>query len=217
MKNMEKHKALANEQYGGRNGHSAIDVVLLKEFTLGILHLKRYKSTVIDCDAKACYHRILAVLVALVYFKAGLALSVCTLFARALKQMKFYMVTAFGVSEQYNQHSNETPSYGIGQGATDGPPGWTGVSDIIIKSHNSKAHRSILEYPAKTIKVKRSADMFIDNASLTVNDSNPQICPRRLSWRKHRMISLVGTNFYGSREVCWSSLKQSTICLYGSL
>jgi hypothetical protein len=31
MKNLEKHKKLANEQYGGRTGRSAIDVVLLKE------------------------------------------------------------------------------------------------------------------------------------------------------------------------------------------
>jgi hypothetical protein len=175
MKNLEKHKALANEQYGGQNGRSAIDVVLLKEFTLGILHLKRCNGAIIDCDAKACYNRILAVLVALVYFKAGLALSVCTLFAQALKQMKFYMVTAFGVSEKYNQHSEETPSYGIGQGATDGPPGWTGISDIIIKSHNTKAHGSILEDPTKTIKVKRSVDMLVDDASLTVNDNDPQM------------------------------------------
>jgi hypothetical protein len=40
MKNMEKHKTMANEQYGGRNGRCAMDVVLLKEFTLGILHLR---------------------------------------------------------------------------------------------------------------------------------------------------------------------------------
>ena len=108
------------------------------------------------------------------------------------------MVTAFGVSEKYNQHSDETPSYGIGQGAKDGPPGWTGVSDIIIKSHNTKAHRSILEYPVKTIKVKRSADMFVNDASLTVNDSNPQMSAETImektqndisSWNKFLWIS----------------------------
>jgi hypothetical protein len=64
-------------------------------------------------------------------------------------------VTAFGVSEEYNQHSKETPSYGMGQGAKDGPPGWTGVSDIINKSPNTKAHGSTLEDPARTTKVKQ--------------------------------------------------------------
>eukprot|EP00978_Attheya_sp_CCMP212_P008856 scaffold20822_cov52-Attheya_sp.AAC.2 len=59
MKNMEKHKKIVNEQYGGRSGRCAMDVVLLKEFTIGIFHLKRCNAAIIDCDAKACYDRIL--------------------------------------------------------------------------------------------------------------------------------------------------------------
>eukprot|EP00978_Attheya_sp_CCMP212_P034030 scaffold140589_cov66-Attheya_sp.AAC.1 len=84
MKNMEKHKKHATEQYGGRNGRCAIDVVLLKEMTIGILHLSRCNGAIIDCDAKACYDRILPALIALVYFQAGLALHICSLFARTL-------------------------------------------------------------------------------------------------------------------------------------
>ncbi len=108
------------------------------------------------------------------------------------------MVTAFGVSEDYNQHSEETPSYGIGQGATDGPPGWTGISNIIIKSHNTKAHGSTLEDPARNIQAKRSADMFVDDASLTVNDRDPRTSAETimektqneiLSWNKILLIS----------------------------
>jgi hypothetical protein len=175
MKNMEKHNKMANEQYGGRSGRCAIDVVLLKEFTIGIFHLKRCNAAIIDCDAKACYDRILPALIALVYFQAGLALHICTLFARTLKMMKYYMVTAFGVSDECNQHSEEDPSYGIGQGATDGPPGWSGLSNIIIKSHNKKAHGSILTDPTKIIKVKRSVDMFVDDSSLIVNGANPTL------------------------------------------
>eukprot|EP00978_Attheya_sp_CCMP212_P014098 scaffold35789_cov28-Attheya_sp.AAC.1 len=152
MKNMEKHKKHATEQYGGRNGRCAIDVVLLKEMTIGILHLSRCNGAIIDCDAKACYDRILLALIALVYFQAGLALHICSLFARTLKMMKFYMITAFGVSKEYNQHSGEEPSYGCGQGAIDGPPCWTLISNVIIKSHNKKAHGSILADPIKTIK-----------------------------------------------------------------
>eukprot|EP00978_Attheya_sp_CCMP212_P000944 scaffold1999_cov36-Attheya_sp.AAC.3 len=84
--------------------------------------------------------------------------------------MTFYMVTALGVSTEYNQHSEEQPSYGIGQGATgDGPPGCMAISDIIIKSHNQKAYiSSMLEDPSKSIKVERIVDMFVDDLSLTV-------------------------------------------------
>eukprot|EP00978_Attheya_sp_CCMP212_P000099 scaffold186_cov32-Attheya_sp.AAC.2 len=104
MKNMEKHKKMANEQYGRHSGRCAMDVVLLKEFTIGIFHLKRCNAAIIDCDAKACYDRILPALIALVYFQeAGLALHICSLFARStLKMMKYFMVTASGVSEECN-------------------------------------------------------------------------------------------------------------------
>jgi hypothetical protein len=175
MKNQEKHKTLADEQYGGRNGRSAIDVVLLKEFTLGIFHLSRCNAAIIDCDAQACYDRILPVLVTLAYFKAGLALSICTLFARTLQQMEYFMVTAFGISTECNKYSEDTPSYGLGQGATDGGAGWTSVSNIVIKSHNKKAHGSTIADPANTIKVKRSADMFVDDTTLVVNANDPAL------------------------------------------
>eukprot|EP00978_Attheya_sp_CCMP212_P031233 scaffold117425_cov59-Attheya_sp.AAC.2 len=104
-----KHKALANAQYGGRNGRngrSAMDVVLLKEFTLGTFHLCPCNRAIIECDTLACYNRILVtVLIALVYFKAGLALHICTLFARALQQMEYFMVTVFRISTGFNKHS----------------------------------------------------------------------------------------------------------------
>jgi hypothetical protein len=124
--------------------------------------------------------------------------------------MKFYMVTAFGVSTEYNQHSVENPSYGIGQGATDGPPGWTQISDVIIKSHNQTAYGSILQDPIKTIKVKRSIDMFVDDASLIVNATKPTLPAETImeqtqndisSWAKFLWISgglleLTKTKYY---------------------
>eukprot|EP00978_Attheya_sp_CCMP212_P020591 scaffold59115_cov62-Attheya_sp.AAC.2 len=78
------------------------------------------------------------------------------------------MVTALGVSTEYNQHSEEQPSYGISQGATDGQPGWMAISDILIKSHKQKAYGSMLEDPSKSIRVERIVDMFVDDLSLTV-------------------------------------------------
>eukprot|EP00978_Attheya_sp_CCMP212_P034031 scaffold140589_cov66-Attheya_sp.AAC.2 len=124
--------------------------------------------------------------------------------------MKFYMIIAFGVSTEYNQHSGEEPSYGCRQGATDGPPCWTLISNVIIKSHNKKAHGSILADPIKTIKVKRSVDMFVDNSSLIVNAANPTLTAETImertqnditSWSKFLWISgglleLTKTKYY---------------------
>eukprot|EP00978_Attheya_sp_CCMP212_P041322 scaffold235365_cov56-Attheya_sp.AAC.1 len=97
-----------------------------------------------DCDATACYDCIIALLVALAYSKAGLPDHLCVLFAQALEQMQYHMVTAFRVSEEFNKHSQETPLHGLGQGSTDGPTGWNFVSDKIIKAHNKQAKGSTL-------------------------------------------------------------------------
>eukprot|EP00978_Attheya_sp_CCMP212_P031043 scaffold116006_cov90-Attheya_sp.AAC.1 len=69
---MEKHNLMSDEQYGGRNGRTAIDVVMLKTFTIAVLHLMRCNGAIVDCNAKACYDRILPVIIALLYYKAGL-------------------------------------------------------------------------------------------------------------------------------------------------
>eukprot|EP00978_Attheya_sp_CCMP212_P043529 scaffold286017_cov40-Attheya_sp.AAC.4 len=72
MNNSERHKYIVDEQYGGSNGRAASDVVLLKEFTLAIMHMQRSNGAITDCDAKACYDRILTIIAALTNYKAGL-------------------------------------------------------------------------------------------------------------------------------------------------
>eukprot|EP00978_Attheya_sp_CCMP212_P026026 scaffold84859_cov54-Attheya_sp.AAC.1 len=91
MKNSERHKYIVDEQYGGRNGRAASDVILLKEFTLAIMYMQRSNGAITDCDAKACYDRILTTIAALTNYKAGLPEHMCTFFAKALKQMRYHM------------------------------------------------------------------------------------------------------------------------------
>jgi hypothetical protein len=116
-------------------------------------------------------------LVALAYSKAGLPDDLCIFFARALEQMQYYMITAHGVSEEYNKNTVATPLHGLGQGSTDGPSGWNFLSDKIIKAHNKRAKGSVLYDPTKQITVKRSADKFVDDASLINNDTEFNASP----------------------------------------
>eukprot|EP00957_Ditylum_brightwellii_P176235 13419274-Ditylum_brightwellii.AAC.1 len=66
--------------------------------------------------------------------------------------MKYYPVTAKGVSEQYNNHKDDNPVFRSGQGATDSPAKWMGVSNIIIKCNNKCAIGRVMEDPMKQIK-----------------------------------------------------------------
>eukprot|EP00978_Attheya_sp_CCMP212_P042234 scaffold253977_cov55-Attheya_sp.AAC.1 len=54
----EDNRLLADEQWGGRSGRTAIDLVMSKEMMISTLHLLRKNGGITDVDAIACYDRI---------------------------------------------------------------------------------------------------------------------------------------------------------------
>eukprot|EP00957_Ditylum_brightwellii_P111221 8481289-Ditylum_brightwellii.AAC.1 len=92
-----------------------------------------------DCDAKACYNKITPELLELMYAKAGCPPQVVKLLYSALTQLEYHMVTALGVSEQSGISTINNLLFGIGQGATDAPPGWTYHANMIIALYNKRA------------------------------------------------------------------------------
>ena len=72
LRSVKKQQYLSDDNYGGRNNRSAIDVVLKKVFTLTTYQLTKTNAAITDCDAKACYDRILSHVMALTNIKAGL-------------------------------------------------------------------------------------------------------------------------------------------------
>eukprot|EP00957_Ditylum_brightwellii_P041067 3110179-Ditylum_brightwellii.AAC.1 len=59
MTNAERHKYLSDNQHGGRNGCKAPDIVFGKTIPFDTLHLQRANFGCTDCNAKACYDRII--------------------------------------------------------------------------------------------------------------------------------------------------------------
>ena len=54
----EKYGTLAQEQYGSRKGHRAIECALNKRLTLDILRQLRWAGALCSNDLKSCYDRI---------------------------------------------------------------------------------------------------------------------------------------------------------------
>eukprot|EP00957_Ditylum_brightwellii_P197992 15084261-Ditylum_brightwellii.AAC.1 len=91
LRNAEDYDYLHDSQYGGRKGHSAIDIPMLTAFILDVLHSMGANTIFTDCSAKACYNRIDATITSFVEYKAGLPDNACILLAKALEQMKYTM------------------------------------------------------------------------------------------------------------------------------
>eukprot|EP00957_Ditylum_brightwellii_P062738 4761367-Ditylum_brightwellii.AAC.1 len=63
------------------------------------MHMQRANATFTDCNAKACYDRIITIITALAGYKAGLPANACILLVKALKQMEYSIVTTYGPSK----------------------------------------------------------------------------------------------------------------------
>ena len=84
LKEAEKSQYLDDNSYGGRNGRCTMDAVMKKFHTVQIMHLCRSNGALTDCDAKACYDRIVLLVLYLSYSKAGLPHSACVWLCKAL-------------------------------------------------------------------------------------------------------------------------------------
>jgi hypothetical protein len=100
------------------------------------------------------------------YSKSGATNNIVFFLANALLQLSYFIVTAFGISALFNQHSNESQFLGPGQGATDAPFAWGAVSTMLIRAYNKRAHGGKLNDPTGKITWKRAIDMFVDDAYL---------------------------------------------------
>eukprot|EP00957_Ditylum_brightwellii_P163041 12415320-Ditylum_brightwellii.AAC.1 len=124
MPQAEKLKYLSEDQHGRRNGQGAVDIVLGKVFKYETFHFQQSNVACTDCDTKACYDRILPIVLLLAYAKLGLPYITMTYLMCILYCLQYTMSTSFGLSEHTDWFDRITPVFGIGQGAADGPPGW---------------------------------------------------------------------------------------------
>eukprot|EP00957_Ditylum_brightwellii_P102448 7809196-Ditylum_brightwellii.AAC.1 len=144
---------------------------MMTAFVYDILHFKRENAAFTDCEAKACYDRIVAILISLAEYKAGLPSEACILLVKALKQMQYTMLTAYGTSEITSQHKPNNPLHGIGQGPTDVPAGYTFLTNICTKCYDKVAHRFTINDPTGTITIKQNAKQFVDDNKIAHNGS----------------------------------------------
>eukprot|EP00957_Ditylum_brightwellii_P117967 8998045-Ditylum_brightwellii.AAC.1 len=96
------HRYLSNNQWGERNGRSAINVLTLKAIAIETLHYTRANTSFTDCNAQACYDCIIAIMTGLAMHKVGLPLKVSKYFIKALKEMEYYMSMVYRLSDQTN-------------------------------------------------------------------------------------------------------------------
>jgi hypothetical protein len=103
MRNAERHKSLAKEQYGSRKRHRAIDLALNKVLTNDILRQAKCMGAICSNDAKACYDLIGHAQASLCMQRQGVPKSAVKCLFTTLQGSIHCVRTAFG---------NSTATYG---------------------------------------------------------------------------------------------------------
>jgi len=113
------------------------------------------------------------------------------------RHTKYYPKHSFGVSEHYNQHSEQHLWYGAGQGTGDAAIRWTLISHSLISAYQSEATPWQLKSTICNVIVTLGIDAFVDDMNMIHGDNgNADIS---------EILQIVQNNFR-----IWQGLLQSS-------
>jgi len=85
-------------------------------------------------------------------------------------QARYYPKHAFGISLQYNQHSDSHPWYGAGQGTGDAAVRWTILSHALITAYQSEAMSWQIKSVLRDMLLVLGLDAFVDDTNMIYGD-----------------------------------------------
>eukprot|EP00957_Ditylum_brightwellii_P115386 8800368-Ditylum_brightwellii.AAC.1 len=165
----EKRGTLNKGLCGGRCGHNAQTISLIKELKYDICYCLRKPLVNFDNDAASCYDQILSNVSSLVARKKGLDKNITFVNAQMLEQTKYRLKTVLGVSNEYYQHCTTFPIYGSGQGATNSFGIWLTISSTIGERYEQSANGTEFISPDKAISLALAILGFMDDVTNQVN------------------------------------------------
>lgn len=135
-----------------------------------IVRLTRHPLVHFDNDATSCYDRIPCFLANVVSRKYGQSAKVCMVQGGTLQKAKYYLKTKFGISEEYVQHTQESPWFGTGQGSGNSPMYWLLISSTLYDIFTKEVTRgATYESPDHKIQIKLTQLGFVDDVNNRTN------------------------------------------------
>jgi len=191
MKNAEKHRTIAREQYGSRRNHAAIDHCTNKRLTFDLLRQKRQPGGHMATDAVSCYDRIVHSVASLCMQRQGMPLGPIICMMTTLQNMKHRIRTIYGDSEDHFDAADSLygvplgqaqPIQGVGQGNGASPQIWAVVSSPMLEVLRAEGYQCIFKLAISGEEVTFVGYAFVDDAdtitSGAINDTPQKIMDR---------------------------------------
>jgi len=124
----------------------------------------------VDIDALACFDMMIESCQNLSCRSHGADPRYLKLHGQMHRHTRYYPKHSFGVSTQYNQHSDKHPWYGAGQGTSDAAIRWTLISHSLISAYQSEATPWRLKSTIRDVLITLGIDAFVDNTNMIHGD-----------------------------------------------
>jgi hypothetical protein len=133
VKHGEKLNLFNNNQHGSRRNRTSLDPVYLQVISMDLCRLLKLNIASFDNDAtRACYDRIIVALGMLAARRIGMPANAMRTRATALKLMKYFVKTVYGISELNYHGTPFEPLFGTGQGSGASPAVWLTLVVLLL-------------------------------------------------------------------------------------
>jgi len=166
LKHAETHQQLTDNQGGNREGRSTIDLARKKVCTFKLIRLIHYIAANVDINALACFVMMIESCQNLSCLSHGTDPQYLKLHGQTHRNTRYYPKHSFGISKQYNQHSNQHPWYGTGQGTGNAAIRWTLISHSLISAYQSEATPWRIKSMLRDIIITLGIDAFVDDTNM---------------------------------------------------
>ena len=175
MQYMDIHNLNSDATYGGRKGKGCHQALNRIQYTTLYSRTMRQPMGLVDVDATGCFDRMVGRLLSLINQCNGMTQQAASCQAEVLHNMKHFVKTTRGISDNYIQRDKHTLLEGNGQGNAASVPGWHGHNELMCKVYQQLIHGSTITSPDKRIDFEQWLSSFIDDNKMLLSfDSKAQ-------------------------------------------
>jgi hypothetical protein len=171
------HKyGLMEDEVFSEQGRMAEDGALSKVLFYDIVRQFRLSTAISSVDASNCYDSITHAIASLIFQAMGVPVEEAEVMLEAIQDMKYFLRTAYGDSNDFANCKIEVKYQGLCQGNGAAPAGWAVISITVVRAHIRKVHGATFVCPISKLKFILAAVLFVDNCDLIhidmVNDES---------------------------------------------
>ena len=173
MDNVRQHGWMPEEIYSEK-GKTADDGTLAKILFYDIVRQARVAAGLSSIDAANCYDSIAHAIASLVFQAFGVPEEGIESMLTAIQEMKYFLRTAYGDSENCAGSTIEIKFQGLCQGNGAAPAGWAVISITILDAHKKKGHGGHFVCPISKLHGHLAAILFVDDTDIIHIDLREQ-------------------------------------------